>query len=354
MSKRRTRNEALDTLYRVVHTDNNPTVVGQMDIVMADAVQSSVRNDEHVKEVHNQMEKDAKVVTPEKPQDAKVPVKNAFTAKLVLDESVEDFSLKKQDGRGNKVIDDDGMDEYLDYDMFDFIYGLVCDCWPKPLNPVKDVKRRKFMTMGSDNYNSRPWDGVGSQENTDVPEIPAFDQHAQVSSNGNTITVYANADVDKDGNNLGLHAFDWIQKVCELYKFKYSGPNPRRSRSSHWQYSFSIDVPCMSGYPLMVEDYFETLGLEVEDVMDSQFCTQYRKRQAAIEKESQQYINQAEVDRKIQAAITAAAQDNREPLEVHLKRLYADLTAAGLTYQKGKVKKTFMDAFDDDDEEDDE
>ena len=76
------------------------------------------------------------------------------------------------------------------------------------------------------------------------------------------------------------------------------------------------------------------------------------KRQATVEKEAKKYINQAEVDKMIDKAITAAAQDNTEPLEAHLKRLYVDLDTAGLTYQKSKVKKTFMDAFDDPEEDD--
>lgn len=334
MGKRRTRNEAFDNLHRVVDSDN-PTVVGQMNVVMADAIQDSVRNEEHIEEVNDQMKKSAEVVAPEKPAEAEAPVKNEFTAKLVLDESLVDFTLKEEapakDGRARKVYDDDDEDEYLDYDMFDFIYGLVTDCWPKPLNPLNH-RMRKFMYIGSDKYA-----GDASDD--------ASDGHNQVASWGDTIQVYANTPED----------FRDIQEVCELYKFSYDGPTPKRSKSTYWNYSFTINVPCVSsGYPYMVEEYFESIGKTLEDVMPPDFCKQYRKRQARVEAEAKKYINQAEVDKMIEKAITAAAQDNTEPLEAHLKRLYAALDDAGLTYQKSKVKKTFMDAFDDGDEEDDE
>lgn len=331
MGKRRTRNEAFDNLHRVVDSDN-PTVVGQMNVVMADAVQDSIRNEEHIEEVNDQMKKSAEAVTPEKPAEEETPVKNEFTAKLVLDESLADFTLQEEasakDGRARKVYDDDDEDEYLDYDMFDFIYGLVTDCWPKPLNPLNH-RMRKFMYIGSDKY---------SDSETD----DSSDGHNQVASWGDTIQVYANTPED----------FKDIQEVCELYKFSYDGPTPKRNKSTYWNYSFTINVPCVSsGYPYMVEEYFETLGMTMEDVMPADFCKQYRKRQATVEKEARKYINQAEVDKLIDKAITVAAQDNTDPLEAHLKRLYADLDAAGLTYQKSKVKKTFMDAFDDPEED---
>lgn len=358
MSKRRVRNEAFDNLHRVAGTDN-PDVVGQMDIVMADAVQDSIKNEEHIEEVTTQMKKDAEIVAPESPKDEKNPVENNFTAKLVLDESLEEFTLqektedkteKKVDGRSNKFIDDDGTDTFLDYDMFDFVYGLVTDCYPVPLNPIQDIKKRKFMYIGSDKYKDRP-------ENSD--EIDAFDLHTQVSSEGDKITIYANEDRVKDEETKEwvkagtVTAFDWIKAVCELYKFKYSGPNPRRNSESHWEYSFTIQVPCESGYPMMVEDYFETLGLSVEDVMPETFVKGYRKAQAKEQAEAKKYLDSLEVERKIKNAITAAAQDNTLPLETHLKRLFAELTSAGLKYQKKKVKQEFMDAFDDGEEEDD-
>ena len=335
MTKRRTKNESFANLQTVVNA-KTPETVGQMDIVMADAVQTSIKNEEHVEGVADNLKKNADVVTPDTPKEPETGVKNDFTAKLVLDESLSDFTITEEapvaDGRARKVYDDDDEDEYLDYDMFDFVYGLVTDCWPKPLNPLGH-KMRKFMYIGSDKY----------MDSDDADTRDASDGHAQVASFGDSIEVYSNNPAD----------FKDIEEVCKLYKFSCSGPHRRRSKSTYWEFSFRVNVPCVSsGYPYMVEEYFETIGKTLEDVMPADFCKQYRKRQARVEAEAKKYINQADVNKMIDKAITAAAQDNTEPLEVHLKRLYADLDAAGLTYQKSKVKKTFMDAFDDGDEED--
>lgn len=334
MTKRRVKKESFENLHNVVDS-KNPETVGQMGVVMADAVNSNAQTEKHKKSVQDTLEKSAAVVKPDAPKETKTSVKNNFTAKLILDESVEDFTLEgdsaTKDGRANKVYDNDDEDEYLDYDMFDFVYGLVTDCWPKPKDPFGRKRYRKFMYIGSDKYK----DAENSTKDTS-------DGHQQVNSWGDTIEVYHN----------DPRYFDDVAQILDHYKIEYSGPSERRSRSSYWKYSWTIKVPCISsGYPYMVEDYFETLGLTLEDVMPDNFCKLYRKRQAALDKEASTYINVSEVDKMIDKAITAAAQDNSEPLEVHLKRLYAALDGAGLTYQKSKVKKKFMDAFDDGDED---
>lgn len=339
MIKRRSKNESFENLNRVT-SNNNPDVVGVMDVVMADAVIDHADKEKQLEDVKDELLKAADEVTPEEVKEPESAVKNDFTAKLVLDESLSDFSLEEasgdtpvKDGRSNKVYDKSDEDDYLDYDMFDFIYGLVTDCWPKPLNPL-DHNLRKFMYIGSDKYDVDD-DFTGETS----------DNHGQVGTTGDDIEVYSNKAED----------FNDIIEICKLYKFSYDGPNPKKSKSSYWNYSLTIHVPLVdSGYPYMVEDYFETLGLTMEDVMDKEFCKQYRKRQAKMDKETSAYLNQAEVDKMINKAIVAAAQDNTEPLEAHLKRLYTALTNAGLTYQRMKVKRTFMDAFDDGDEEDDE
>lgn len=337
MAKRRIKNESFANLQAVVDAKELETV-GQLDIVMADAVQENMRNENHVQEVEDELKNQAAVVTPETPEEPTTDVKNDFTAKLVLDESLNDFKLSedapKSDGRSRKVYDDDEEDEYLDYDMFDFVYGIVTDCWPKPLDPFGRKKYHKFMYIGSDKY----------KDSEDSETRDSSDGHQQVASWGDTIECYHNDPT----------YFDDVAQILDKYKIKYSGPNERRSKSSYWKYSWTIQIPCISsGYPYMVEEYFESIGLTMEDVMPAEFCKQYRKRQAVVEREAKKYINQVEVDKVIEKAITVAAQDNTEPLQTHLKQLYADLDAAGLTYQKSKVKKIFMDAFDDGDEDED-
>lgn len=333
MSIRRTKNESIENLKRVVDNDEKVAVTGHLNPVEADAYIQSEKAGKHVAEVKDELDKKAEAVVTEAPDTGK-EIKNDFTAKLVLDESMNDFALTEEassvnDGRAHKVYDEDDEDDYLDYDMFDFIYGLVTDCWPKPLNPLGG-RLRKFMYIGSDKY----------MENPDRAENS--DGHSQVASSGDTIEVYAN-DV-KDFND--------IKKICDLYKFKYDGPNAKRSKNSHWNFSFNIHVPCEhSGYPMMVEDYFEDIGMKLEDVMPADFCKQYRKRQAKIDAEVEKRIAEREVEKLVNKAIMNAARNGDDPLDKHLKQLYADLDAAGLKYSKQKIKKTFYDAFADDEED---
>ena len=331
MSKRRIKSESIENLKRVIDNEANVSVTSCVTPVEADAYIQSEAADKHVEAVQDELEKKAQAVKTDDPDTGK-EVKNDFTAKLVLDESINDFTLTEEEapakyGRARKVYDEDDEDDYLDYDMFDFIYGLVTDCWPKPINPLGG-RLRKFLYIGSDKYMENP----NSDEKSDG--------HSQVASNGDTIEVYAN-DV-KD--------FDGIKKICELYKFRYDGPAAKRSKNSHWNFSFNIHVPCEhSGYPMMVEDYFEGLGMTMEDVMPADFCKQYRKRQAKINTEVEKRIAEREVEKLVNKAIMNAARNGDQPLDKFLKELYAELEGANLKYSKQKIKKSFYDAFADDD-----
>lgn len=324
MSKRRIKSESIENLRRVVDSDHID-VEGKMDVVMADAYAESVNNSEHVEEVTNELNNRAEGVAGSTPDnsDETTNVDNTFTAKLVLDESIEDFSLSTAaDGRSRKVYEEDDEDDYLDYDMFDFIYGLVTDCWPKPLNPLGKSRIRKFMYVGSDDYLK-----------TNDPN-----NRSQVATTGNSIEVYAN----------NVEDFDDIKAICDIYGFDYEGPKTKRSGVSHWNFSFKINVPLSAdGYPEMVIDYFEDRGKALEDVMPADFCKQYRKRQARIEQEANKLLNDREVAKIVDNAIRQAAQDS-DPLESHLKNLYQTLDGAKLQYQKTKIKKKFLDAFNDD------
>ena len=334
MSKRRIKNESIENLKRVVDNEEKVPATVAMDPVTADAYVQGELNSKRAAEVKDELDKKAEEVITEAPDTGK-EIKNDFTAKLVLDESISDFALTEaeeapvSDGRAHKVYDEDDEDDYLDYDMFDFIYGLVTDCWPKPLNPLGG-RLRKFMYIGSDKY----------MENPDRAENS--DGHSQVASSGDTIEVYANETKD----------FDDIKKICDMYKFKYVGPTAKRSKNSHWNFSFNIKVPCEhSGYPMMVIDYFEDLGMTLEDVMPADFCKQYRKRQAKIDAEVDKRLAEREVEKLVNKAIMNAARNGDDPLDKWLKQLYADLDAAGLKYSKQKIKKTFYDAFADDEED---
>ena len=332
MIRRRTKNESIENLKRVIDNKNdNVEVVGNVDIVMADAYAESIKNEEHVEEVKKDLEKSAEGITIDDAASENTPeVKNHFTAKLVLDEAINDFNLLTEeenvDGRSNKFYDDDGTDPYLDYDMFDFIYGLVTDCWPKPKNPLGH-RMRKFMYVGSDDYlKTNSLMGVG-----------------QVASSGDEIIVFANDEAD----------FNDIKAVCELYKFEYKGPLKSRNLKSHWNYSFKINVPVASnGYPQMVEDYFESIGMSLEDVMDTEFCKQYRKRMQKDSDGLQNDYNERKNDERVKKifddAVQALWQDGSISLSLGLKNLYTALNNEKLKYNRAQIKADFYDAMSDD------
>lgn len=319
MAKRRLKNESLDNVGAIVNLRKIDSVAS-IDPILAQAYEDDKKAEEHVTEVEeklNEVAEDAlKTRSPENPE---LNVNNTYTAPLKLDESISDFTLTEaDDARSRKVYEDDTEDDYLDYDMFDFIYGLVTDCWPKPLNPLNH-RLRKFMYAGSDDY-------LKTNNYNGVP---------QVASNGNYIEVYSD----------DIHAFDDIIEIAKLYKFKTDGPTERRNKSAHYAYNFRIEVPSNNGYPEMVEDYFNDLGMPLEKVMPADWCATYRKKQDKINKEVEKRIAEREVEKIISDNIRKAALDDTLSLEACLDKLYDELDASGYTYQKNNVKNKFLKAF---------
>lgn len=324
MQKRRTKNESFENLNTIMDS-KNVSMTGCIDATTAKAYHENKEAEDSKEEIKKELDDKAKDVVTDNPDSGK-EIKNDYTAKLVLDESIDDYqSPKVSDGRANKIFEDDDEDPHLDYDMFDFIYGLVTDSDYKAKNPL-DHRIRKFMYVGSDDY----------------LKTNSADGHNQVAVTGDSIEVYAN----------DVESFEDIKAICDLYKFTYSGPEAKRSGSSHWNFRFKINVPVeSSGYPMMVEEYFESLGMTIEDVMPADWCKQYRKKLSRIEAEAQKVINDKEVERVLSKAIMDAARDGETPLRFYLDRLYKDLDAAGLTYNKSKVRNAFNDAFNDDEDD---
>ena len=332
MIKRRVKNESMDNMNAVMNNDSTDAVAS-IPVVMADAYIDNDKSTKHLQGVKKELEDRASDII----EDAENSKKNDPLNKLVLDESVEEFNIETTniipfcnknydmnealDGRSDRVIED-GDDEHLDFDMFDFIMGLVSDTWPKPKSPLGHPLR-KFQTQGQDDY-------IKTEENAGVP---------QVASDGvDTIIVYANE----------TEAFDDIKEVCRIYKFKCDGPHAKRSPASHWNFSFNIKVPLTSkSYPQDVEDYFTKIGYTIEDVMPADWAKVYRKKMDRIQKEAQKMLNELTVKNILETAVRKASRDS-EPLEQHLKNLYTELDNAKCEYTKKDIKQRFMSEFDDD------
>lgn len=322
--------ESMANLDRVVNFKNDDVEVHpDMDIVMTDAYDESIRNVEAIEEIKDDLAKAAESITPDNPE-APAIVKNDYTAELKLDESFEDFDLKEARARVSARDENDG-DKYLDYDMFDFVYELLAAgakgitniapktpvVWRKKVTyrknkdgnkvPAKEVwgwyPMQKFMPAGSDDASYG-----GKNEGTGVPQIAVED---------NNIIIYSN-DID----DL-KQAADGVAQ----YKIKCGEPKYKMNDSSHWDYSMKVYVPVYSDDEIMLmSDYLEDIGLEVEDVMPpanaKSFRKQFNKADAASKEVTKKIIYDKHVNR--------AFNDPDADLNVAYNQMCLEMEASGI------------------------
>lgn len=247
-------------------------------------------------------------------------------SKFFLDEC----SLNEEDGRSHRVVEEDDKDKHLDLDMADFLMCLVAD--GDDLNP-KSPLGRPFKKFKNTVYNDE--DGL-------------IEYPSQVGGSDTEITVYSDSP----------ERFDDMIAICNIWKLRYKGPTASRNSSSYWKYYLDIEIPLDEhGLPMLIEDYFVKVFPEEKDtvmykVMPTAFARAYYKKKAKMDKDNNAALNAIAVRKAVKAAITAASLDGSRPLTDFLDDMYAQL--AGLKYSKRKVTKEFMDAFADDNLEDDE
>ena len=314
----------------VEENNTNIQLTGDMGVVMADAYVQSEKVNKHIQQVKKELDDRAKQIETESP-DTGHEVKNEYTAKLTLDESLSDFNItedavpqKKKDGRSHSISEEDDLDIHLDYDMQWFISGLVAEEWPKPKNPFKKT-RRKARRSGRDAYA----DDTG---NEGVPQVAT-------SSSSDAVTLYFDKKED----------FADTIRLCDYYKLKYSDIRPKKSSYSRWNFNMDIYIPMTAeGYPMMVEDYLNSVGMTIDDAMDATWCSRYRNKKARIEREAQKMLSSLEkekVDKLVKKSIIAAARDTDTPIEDYINQLFTDLDVAEYTYDRAKVIKAFKKEF---------
>ena len=94
----------------------------------------------------------------------------------------------------------------------------------------------------------------------------------------------------------------------------------------------------------MIEDYFETLGLKLEDVMNAGFCEHYRKIEARIQAEADKLREKEEKDRtrNYKLANTAA----KAAIKSGINQLFMDLRtnpdAKAGDYIEGAIDEMFI------------
>lgn len=302
-----------------------------IDPVTAIAYDDSVAAAENANKVIDQLEDAAKSIITEDPETIPVKEDTMYTGKFKLDEAMDDYKPIDPKSLSDKSDEDD----YLDFDMFDFIYSFVTDSGIdvsyRPINPLGKKSLRKFSYFGYDRYTG---DGEAMQGVN------------QVSVGNNTIVVYA--------NDLG--AFDDIKKICDIYKFNYEGPTERKDSTSHWKYNFTIKVPTTANdYPMDVEDYFESIGMSLEDVMPPAFIRNLNRRRDSEYKALNDYI----VDSIYKKWSDKGGQSN-DPVQIFVDGMLAELAETSnklsaesngkqvLTYNAKKLAKQLKDYLEDD------
>lgn len=320
---------ALDNVDAVVNNEVVPVNV-EMDLNTANAYVDSAAAAEHVEEVITELNDKAEDVITENPEELDVKVDNMYTKKITLDESVEDYRAPFAD-----LSDESDEDEYLDYDMFDFVYGIVTDSWPKPKNPL-DHPIRKFRPSSEDNYSE-------DEGNKGVPQV-------STDRNGNVV-VYANSPED----------FDDARAVCEYYHIKCREVTPRASKSSHWGFNMTIEVPKVSGdIPMTAEDFFAEYDLTLADVIEdhkvgggksANWGKTYQNKVNKDRAELTVAENDAAVE-KIYDKYSQRAAWSNDPLEGFIKDMFAEMSENSLKFSKPALKKRFLMDFEDDFEDD--
>ena len=381
MAKRRIKNESFENLHNVVNNELDIDAETALTPVESDAYIQHEKVEEHVEEVKQELDKKAEDVKGEDKEEKAEP--KDVEARLVLDEDLEDFEIpedslnqeievdpkdkkrrtmtqrephlsdedladfdltpedrermrKTWDGRDG--VDPEVTDNFLTYDMFNFIYDMFAAQGdgrfepevPEPVRCEVGKKISKFLAAPSDRYTTYAGEDSGQDNYIDNYRITS-------SLNGDNIILYSNT----------LDEFDWVKKTCDYFKLRYK-IGTRIRNSNRWLYSLTIYVPCeASGYPYLMDEYLEKIGLDYHDFMPNDYIKEHDKAVEDRKKSHAKMENDLRVDKMIKKMIVKAAQNGDQPLKVFLDELFVNLTAAGLTYGKGKVRKQFMDAFDD-------
>lgn len=343
--------ESMQNLERVVNFKNDDVEVhSDMDVIMTDAYDQSIINQQHMEEILDDLDKQTKDIVEENPE-APIKVKNEYTATLKLDESFDDFDLNEARTRVS-ARDENDTDKYLDYDMFEFVYELLAAgakgitniapktpmVWRKKVTyrknkdgekvPAKEVwgwfPMQKFMVAGSDDASYG-----GENEGAGVPQIAVED---------NDVVVYSN-----DLDDL-KQAADGVAQ----YQIKCGEPKYKLNDKSHWDYSMKVFVPVYSdGEIMLMSDYLEDIGMSVEDVMPPANAKSFRKQFDKADAASREVSKKVIYDKHV----TRAFRDGTLDLEDVYADMCAEMAEAGITCDDAlhaKFTAEFEDDFGDD------
>lgn len=316
--------------------------VVSMDPATSVAYKEIIDAKDSYENLKDELKKKASSVEPESVKETKTAVKNVFTtSKPVL----EEFDRPEADED----------DKFLKFDMFEFIYSFLTDVDTETqakiateldtLDSYKNLlaaQKQKKKEKSDDNaYNDstslKKFRG-GGFDNYNKDESSPEAVQVSASVNGDGITVYCQE----------RERLSWVEEICDMYQLEYEGPFASPFSNMHWKFALTVKVPMTAeGYPMLVTDYFEDIGIPLEDVMPEKFVNAYNKRQAKEKNELMKFVNDRKVDRLYQDFVEKAANSN-DPLEGFIDDMFNTMKRQGLKFSKTVLKKKFMDEFNDD------
>ena len=352
--------ESIQNVDRVIENELLDTTVA-IDPVLADAYEQNKEIELQVEKTLEELADKAEDVVLKSPE-ATMEVENAYTQQLKLDESIEDFDLVK-DGRSRKVAtrgEDEG-NRYLDYSMFDFVSELLtgkdCNTNPAPITPIvwrRDPKTNKFRYMEMKKFMTQGEDSVSYGGSNEAGAFSYDDEDSdEIANSTETKGMYKSIGVPQIGieddafrvYSDSLEDLEQAQQGLSHYGIKYDNPEPKRSKTSHWDFSMKVYIPTDNkGEILSLTDWLIKTGRHIEDVMRPKFVSSYNKlinKQYSNEDKQlvkdifDSYIAKSNSDSTISTdALLADMFDELEGLPYDKETLEADFRAAveGPTY----------------------
>jgi hypothetical protein len=232
--------EKYDTLKEALEVKSSMTNAGEFSeenkgiapVVYSDAINMSKKN---VKKINDEM-KDKQKEVDEVVKDNEVDSHD----KLPKTDSLKKLKLSEATATLDLAVDtrDDPLETFEDYDMFVFITNLF----------TRDLKG-----------NQRPLNPLGRNH-----------KHFEYLNKGDTIGEGSQVGVTRNGDIIlksdKIEDFDDVKAICDKYKFSYIGP--KEAKNDTYKYYITVIVPkTKGGYPLNVEDYFESIGINPVDVL---------------------------------------------------------------------------------------
>ena len=298
--------ESLNNLNRVIDSKDIKANT-ELSVTETQAYLDGKDIDKHVEDVDrklNKMIKDSNVeVTTEKPK--RVRGNKMYVGKLNLDESLfESFEYapyKEAENTANAILDFvdtvhdlEDVSDYLkdeDINILRKASDILVDFSVHYHNDIDSIftesKKSDNKKMTSDEEDFWDYDMFVFITNLFTRDLkqhqrplnPLGRPHKHFEYYPRTVGEPSPIGVDTEGNILiganNLKDFNDLKEICDKYKFKYSITEPTNSK---FKYSAKIIVPkTESGTPLDIQDYFESIGIPIEDVMPEWYIKMAKK-----------------------------------------------------------------------------